>query len=140
MQTQTLDKPVPKVAPYNDVAKLIDREVHNEMLEKINFLAREYEVRDPRQVGKCLRDNLFLFELLTMIPKQISKYFGKNAKLALELLSEPDFPSSQEIFVLVLTADDAETARSKMDRFDNEWWLENLDKANCRLNVSLEYV
>ena len=140
MQTQTLDKPVPKVAPYNDVAELIDREVHNEMLEGINFLAREYEVRNPREVGKFLRDNLFLFDLLKLIPSQIAKYFGNNAKLALELLNEPDSPSSREIFVLVLTEEAADKARSRMDKFDQKWWLENLDKANCKLNVSLEYV
>ena len=140
MQTHTLDKPIPKVAPYNDVAALIDREVHSEMLERINFLAREYDVRNPQEVGKFLRDNLFLFDLLKMIPRQITKYFGKNAKLALELLSEPDFPSSREIFVLILTEDAAENARSKMNKFDQKWWLENIDKANCKLNVSLEYV
>jgi hypothetical protein len=140
MQTQILDSPAPKIAPYNDIAELIDHEIHNEMLEGINFMAREYEVRNPQEVGKFLRDNLFLFDLLKVIPGQIAKFFGKNAKLALELLSEPDFPSSRELFVLVLTDDSAEKARPKMDRFDQKWWLENLEKANCKLNVSLEYV
>ncbi len=35
MQTQTLDN----LEPYNEVAKLIDDEIHAEMLERINFIA-----------------------------------------------------------------------------------------------------
>ena len=136
MQTQTLDN----LQPYNEVAKLIDDEIHAEMLERINFLAREYEIRNPSEVAKFLRENLFLFDLLKEIPQRLKKFFGENAELAVELFSEPEMPSSKEIFVLVITNDEAEKARSKMDKFDEKWWLENLGKANCKLNVSLEYV
>lgn len=44
MQTETLEKPTAKVAPYNDVAELIDREIHQKTLEQINVPAREYEM------------------------------------------------------------------------------------------------
>lgn len=140
MQTQTLEKTTVKIAPYNDVAELIDREIHAEMLEKINFLAREYEIRNPSEVAKFLSGNLFLLDLLKIIPGKLRKFFGKNVKLAVELFAEPEMPSLKEIFVLVLTKKDAKEARAKMDEFDQIWWLENLDKANFKLNVSLEYV
>ena len=39
MQTETLEKSTAKVQPYNDVAELIDREIHAKTLEKINVLA-----------------------------------------------------------------------------------------------------
>jgi hypothetical protein len=42
MQTETLDKPTAKVTPINDVAELIDDKIHADMLERINFPAREY--------------------------------------------------------------------------------------------------
>jgi hypothetical protein len=38
MQTQTLETTAAKVLPYNDLADLIDREVHARTLEQINFL------------------------------------------------------------------------------------------------------
>lgn len=140
MQTETLEKTPAKVAPVNDVAELIDREIHAKTLEQINVLAREYEIRNPSKVAEFLSENLFLLDLLKVIPGKLRKFFGKNAKLAVELFVEPEMPSSREIFVLVLTKNDAKTARAKMDEFDQKWWLENLDKANCKLNVSLEYV
>ncbi len=39
MQTKTLEKPTAKVQPYNEVAELIDREIHAKTLEQINVLA-----------------------------------------------------------------------------------------------------
>ena len=140
MSTQTLEKPAARVAPYNDVAELIDREIHQKTLEQINVLAREYEIRNPSEVARFLRENNFLLDLLEEIPSKLKKIFGNKSKFALELLSEPDFPSSREIFVLVLTEEDAEQARNKMDKFDEKWWLKHLDRARCKLNVSLEYV
>lgn len=140
MQTETLDKPTAKVAPVNDVAELIDREIHRKTLEQINVLAREYEIRNPSKVAEFLSENLFLLDLLKVIPGKLRKFFGKDTKLAVELFAEPEMPSSKEIFVLVLTKNEAKEARAKMDEFDQKWWFENLDKANCKLNVSLEYV
>ena len=135
-----LEKPTAKVQPYNEVAELIDREVHAKTLEQINVLAREFEIRNPWEVAGFLSENLFLLDLLKVIPGNLRKFFGKNAKLAVELFIEPEMPSAKEIFVLVLTEKDAKESRAKMDEFDRKWWLGNLDKANCKLNVSLEYV
>ena len=140
MQTETLEKPTAKIQPYNKVAELIDREVHAKTLEQINVLAREYEIRNPSEVAAFLSENLFLLDLLKVIPGNLRKFFGKNAKLIVELLIEPEMPFSKEIFVLVLTEKDAKESRAKMDEFDRKWWLGNLDKANCKLDVSLEYV
>ncbi len=140
MQTQTLENQTAKVAPVNAVAELIDREIHARVLEQINVLAREYEIRNAPEVALFLRDNNFLLDLLAEIPAKLKKFFGGKSKFAVELFSEPDFPTAQEIFVLVLTEENAEEARNKMNEFDEKWWLKNLDKARCKLNVSLEYV
>jgi hypothetical protein len=140
MQTETLENQGAFVAPINEVAELIDREIHAKTLEQINVLAREYEIRNAPEVALFLRENNFLLDLLEEIPAKLKKFFGGKSKLALELLSEPDFPSLREIFVLVLTEEGAEQARNKMDKFDEKWWLKHLDRAQCKLNVSLEYV
>ncbi len=140
MQTETLENQGALVAPINAVAELIDREIHARVLEQINVLAREYEIRNAPEVALFLREDNFLLDLLEDIPSKLKKFFGGKSKFAVELFSEPDFPSSREIFVLVLTEENAEQARNKMDEFDKKWWLENLDRARCKLNVSLEYV
>ncbi len=74
MQTETLEKTNAKIVPINDVAELIDREIHAKTLEQINVLAREYEIRNPSEVAKFLSKNKSLIDLLEEIPAQIRKF------------------------------------------------------------------
>ena len=73
-----------------------------------------------------------MISLVEEIPNKIYQYFGSGQELALQVLYEPDFPESSELWILVLTELSAKEARSIMNRFDKEWWLENLHKANCK--------
>ncbi len=140
MQTETLENQDAKVAPINDVAELIDREIHAKTLEQINVLAREYEIHNPPEVAEFLSRNTFLLDLLKEIPSKIFQYYGSEQKIALEVFYEPDFPQSSKLWVSVLTERSAEEARSIMDKIDEDWWLENIDKAKCKLNIGIDYV
>lgn len=104
------------------------------------ILARDYEIKNPAQVAEFIGENLFLLELLEEIPSEIFVYFGNDQRLQLEILSEPDFPGSKELWVSVLTELSAQEARQIMDKFDQNWWLGNLDRADCKLNIALKYV
>ncbi len=104
------------------------------------ILARDYEIKNPAQVAEFIGENLFLLELLEEIPSEIFVHFGNNQRLQLEILSEPDFPDSKELWVSVLTELSAQKARQIMDKFDQNWWLGNLDRADCKLNIALQYV
>ena len=64
MQTETLEKSAAKITPYNEVAELIDREIHAKTLEQINVLAREYDIRNPSVVAAFLSVNISLIDLL----------------------------------------------------------------------------
>ncbi len=140
MQTQTLENKGEQIAPYNDVAELIDREIHREMLERINFLAREYEIGNPSEVAKFLRENMFLFELLEEIPVQIRKVFGEKTKLGLRLLVEPDSPVSRELFVQIFTNREVKESLALLEKFDADWWDENAARSRFNLEFSLKYV
>ena len=108
--------------------------------DEINALRSKYEISNFEEVKNFLSKNRVLISLLEEIPNKIYQYFGNSQKLALEVLYEPDLPDSSELWILVLTELSAKEARSIMNKFDKEWWLENLHKANCKLNVGIEYV
>jgi hypothetical protein len=103
-------------------------------------LAKDYIIENPKEVADFIGDNLFLLEILEEIPNKIYRYFGNNQNLALKVSSEPDFPDSKELWVSVLTKLSAQESRQMMDNFDENWWLENLDRADCKLNITLKYV
>ncbi len=108
--------------------------------EEFSSFARFYEIARVEDVKGFISRNSFLTSLLKEIPNKIHQYFGNNQRLALEVRYEPDFPSSSELWILVLTELPAKEARSIMNKFDKDWWLKNLNKANCKLNVGIEYV
>lgn len=140
MQTETLEKSTAEITPYNEIAELIDREVHAKTLEQINVLAREYEIRNPSKVAEFLSENLFLLDLLKEIPAQIRQFFGENQSLVLEFFWNPEDPNWHQVHVLLPTKLSVKEISTLMDTFDNNWWLKNFARANMKLQIVEEYV
>ena len=140
MQTETLEKPITKIAPYNDVAELIDREIHQKTLEQINVLAREYEIRNPSKVAEFLGENLFLLDLLKEIPAQIRQVFGKKQNLNLEFFLDPEDPNYHRLSVGIPTKAEVKKSSSLLQKFDESWWFVNERKSRSKILIDLEFV
>jgi hypothetical protein len=139
MQTQTLDKPDQKIAPFNDIAELIDREVHAKTLEQINVLAREYEIRNPLEIAWFLGENAFLLNLLEEIPRQIRRVFGKKQYLRLAFLFDPEDPGYHRMSVGILSSFPIEKSSLLLKKFDEGWWIENERKSRSKILIDLEF-
>ena len=140
MQTQTLDKPTVKIAPINEVAELIDREIHAKTLEQINVLAREYEIRNPPKVAEFLGANLFLLDLLKEIPTQIREVFGDEQNLRLEFFLDPEDANYHRLFIGIPTKTKIKKSSSLLQKFDENWWFENERKSRSKILIDLESV
>lgn len=140
MQTETLEQTTEKIVPVNETARFIDREIHRKTLEYINVLASEYEIRNPAEVAAFIGKNLFLLNLLEEIPAQIRKYFGAEQKLVLQFFLDPEDASWQRLHVLVPTRLKYKEARPLMDKFSEEWWLDNLIRADSKLLILRELI
>ncbi len=108
--------------------------------EKLDSLSQKYEIAESEGVKSFLLKNRFLISLLEEIPNKVSQYFGNNQRLALKVSYEPDFPESSELWVFILTELSAKEALPLLEKFDEEWWLENMDRADCKLNITLKFV
>lgn len=108
--------------------------------EKLNTLINKYVVAKTDEVKKFLLKNQILYSLIEEIPNKISQYFGNNQRLSLKLSHEPDYPNSSELWIFVMTELSAKEALPILEKFDEEWWFEKLDLADCKLNISLEYI
>jgi hypothetical protein len=139
MQIQTLDKSAAEIAPYNEVAELIDREIHAKTLEQINVLAREYEIRNPSQVAEFLRENTFLLGVLEEIPVQVRKVFGKKQNLSLDFFLDPEDPTWHRLFVRIPTKLEVKDAHKLFDDFKENWWFENEDRSASKVFINLRF-
>lgn len=103
-------------------------------------LAKDYEIKNPKEVADFIGENLFLLEILEEAPNQISRYFGENRKLALRVAYEPEFPRSSELWIEILTELSAKEATRLLEKLDENWWLENTEKGGGKVNVTVKFI
>jgi hypothetical protein len=139
MQTGTLENTTVEVAPINEVAELIDRQIHAKTLEQINVLAREYEIRNPSAVAEFLSRNKSLIDLLEEIPAQIRKVFGDEQKLTLEFFLDPEDPTWHRLFVRIPTKFEVEETHNLFDQFKENWWFDNEERSNSKIFINLRF-
>ena len=140
MQSETLEEPTAKVQPYNEVAELIDREIHAKTLEQINVLAREYEIRNPSEVAAFLSRNKSLIDRLEEIPPRLREYFGAKQNLILRFFLDPEDSAAHCLHVRVPTKLQTQTARELLENFDEHWWNENEINCNFKIFVNLDFI
>lgn len=154
------DQPVPsveKLPAYRNSDYLLDslsQAVSNQTLspeqlaksqsrvvdEKIDSLKETFEINKIEDVKNFLLKNRDLFPLLEEISNRIYQYFGDKQKLSLKVSHEPDFPQTPELWVSILTEYSAKEALPILEKFDEEWWLENMDRSAWKLNINLKFV
>jgi hypothetical protein len=107
---------------------------------EINSLSEIYKFINKEKIKDFILKNSYLLSLLKEFPTQIERYFGGNIKLALKISTEPDSSNSDELWILILTELSAKEAFPLLESLDENWWLDNLERANCKLNIRLEYI
>lgn len=108
--------------------------------ERISSTIKNYNVSNIDDVKKFVEKHTFLIALLAEIPERVSNFFGSVKGLDLRLISDKEFKDSSELSIRILTNLKAKDAMDILDKFDEEWWLDNISRAKNRINVSLEFV
>jgi len=140
MQTETLEKSIAEITPYNEIAELIDREVHAKTLEQINVLAREYEIRNPSEVAAFLSRNKSLIDLLEEIPEHLREQFGEDQNLVLRFFLDPEDPTAHCLHIRVPTRLETQNARELLGKFEEDWWNVNEINSDFKIFVNLEFI
>lgn len=101
-------------------------------------LERLYSFRQPIQVRTFLGEHAFLAPLLDAAYDIATRYFAPLS-LALEVIADPDTADDQQLVLFVVLQGTPAEAFEKLQRFDDEWWLDAMDEAKGRLCISLEF-
>jgi hypothetical protein len=98
-----------------------------------------YILLEPATVSNFLQEHRVLVSLLNEAYQEIRKHFASE-DLKLELVSDREIAEDRQLFVYILTSLSVTDALKKLDRFDEQWWLERIDRANGLLNFNLRFV
>ena len=88
-----------------------------------------------------LQENSQLRAFLDETCMQLRRFFGPESEFAVQRFEDPESSESlPTLFLLVKTKLEAEAASALLNRFDEEWWLDNASCGGGKIEVSLEFV
>jgi len=103
-------------------------------------LEKLYGLREPDEVQRFLQPYPHLAELLLEAFPYLKKHFGPSPQVELEVIRDPEIGSLGELVAFILTPLSVHEAEARLDRFDDEWFLDRLDRTDGLLNVCLEFI
>lgn len=105
---------------------------------EIQSLESVYTFRETGTVLRFLERNKFLVPLLMEAYWKIRKYFS-DAHLFLEVDTDPEATNDQQLLVFIATDYSPKVALHTLKQFDEDWWLDTLDRAQRKLCINVEF-
>ena len=137
MTEANIQKAAVSSPPYK-VAHRSRKQLTVKQLQELTVL---YKVSGSIEViSGFIARNLFLVDLLKDARRKISEYFGDEFIPRLKISYIPESNILDELWVLIPTKLPVSQALDMLDRFDEEWWLDASERADCKMNIKMEYV
>jgi len=112
--------------------------IGNSLVSQFQTLERLYVFRQPKEVSQFLIKYPFLISLVQEAYGSIRKHFP-NSKLLLEVIADSEAIGEEQLVIFIETDLELDIASKNLDSFDDEWWLDALEKAQGMLCITLEF-
>jgi len=107
---------------------------------KPRSLERLYTFRRRAEVSRFLEKYPFLVPLLLEAYSEFGNYFGPYPQVFLEVVSDPEVQGLVELFGYIVTRLSPEEAGKRLQRFDRDWFLNQLPHVKGLLNFDVEFL
>lgn len=102
-------------------------------------LGKFYSYRDqPSVIGFLVRHPPAL-RLLLEARTHLQKHFGLDPRVVLELVPDPYSDRADKLFAHICTSLPPQEALARLDRLDDEWFLDRLSQVSPHFNFNLEF-
>jgi hypothetical protein len=102
-------------------------------------LEKVYSFRNAEAVRRFLQTHPHLIEVILETYPYLVKYFGPNPQVMLEVVGDPEAEGLEELFAYILTSLPVDEALARLDKLDQEWFLDQLDRIGGQFNFNLEF-
>lgn len=101
--------------------------------------ATPFEVQAPDEALTFLAKHSFLEPLLDEARAEITNLFGPDTTSALELITDPESDGSKKLILYIRPNLTVDEACDRLNRFDRDWWLDEIPRANGLLTVDVDF-
>jgi len=108
--------------------------------QRLHQFEELYSLRNAATVRRFLHAYPRLVKVLLEARLYLQKYFGPAPQVTLEVVSDPEVEGVEELFAYILTSLPVDEALARLDKLDEEWFLDQLDRVGGRFNFNLEFV
>jgi len=103
-------------------------------------LQQLYDLRNPTAIAAFLELQPVLIDVLVEAHPHLQRHFHVSPPVPLELVQDAETDGRACLFVYIPTALPVAEARAQMYRFDDEWFLDQIDRVGSLLNFNLEFI
>jgi len=98
----------------------------------------EFPESQKQEIELFLKENEYLLPILMEAQEPISSIFGKNVKVFLELLHDPEESGWDELFIVIKSKYSAKEAVMLENKLVEEWFLDKIEECRGKLNITEE--
>jgi hypothetical protein len=102
----------------------------------ISELSTWYLIDNPELMLPFLDRHLHLVPVLRDIVDAVHRFFPADDALHLQAIDDAD-TRTEHLYVIISTSLPRDEAEVRLDRFDEEWWLDALDRTKADLTIDV---
>jgi len=95
--------------------------------------------RNPEKVEGYLLSYPEITDFLSESWSRLEKHFGKDVRVVLEVISHPGEHPYEELVGWIQSMDQIEVGLDKLEKFEEEWLTEQLQKVGNVFNFNIEF-
>ena len=107
---------------------------------EIQLLERLYDFRGREEVLQFLDRYSFLVPLLFEAYSEIENYFELYPQVFLEVFTDPEAIDDRQLVAFIRTNLTPNEVLNRLDWLDEEWWLDNMDRARGKFCIDVEFL
>lgn len=105
---------------------------------QIERLRKRYEFRDKDEIAGFIEANPQIETLLFEALEPITTVFP-TSQLFLEVYHNPEYQDSNQLIINIATELSVKEALKELDKIDRGWWGSNINRAEGKLSIDLEF-
>jgi hypothetical protein len=110
------------------------------LTESLCKIEQLYSLPDANRIREFIIAHQQLADLLIEAYPLIEKHFGLGTEVVLEVFVDPEEEDFVELFGNIRTSLSPEAALEQLDKFDEEWFLDQIEKTDGKLNFNIEFI
>jgi hypothetical protein len=100
--------------------------------------AKAYTLRRPDDVYDFLKEEPSAIALVSEAHRRIREHFPQE-EIFMEVLTDPGSPIEKELLISISTSLPQSDAISRLDAFDDSWWLSASTSSPADICIKVEY-